>query len=85
MVFQVFFQDSFLPGTILKCDRVVVMPRLHLAKLVKPIPRRFTRENQITFPFCSVNPNTQNLHNEFTEQKRFFTFFTNVAFPLGQY
>ena len=63
MVFQVFFQDSFPPGTILNCDRVVVMPRLHLAKLVKRIPRRFTHETQITFPFCSVIPNTQNLRN----------------------
>ena len=63
MVFQVFFQDSFPPGTILKCDRLVILHRLHLAKLVKPIPRRFTRKTQITFPFCSVNPNTQNLRN----------------------
>ena len=85
MVFQVFFQDSFLPDTILKCDRVVVMPRLHLAKLVKPIPRRFTRENQITFPFCSVNPNTQNLHNEVYGTKKVFHVFTYVALPLGQY
>ena len=63
MVIHVFFQDSFPSGTILKCDHVVVMPRVHLAKLVKRIPRRFTRETLITFPFCSVNPITQDLQN----------------------
>ena len=83
MVFHVFFHDSFHLGTILRCDRVVVMPRMHLAKLVKRIPRRFTRENQITFPFCSVKLHTQDLQNEVYGTKKVFHVFFQDSFHPG--
>ena len=82
-VFHVFCKDCFHPGTLLRCDRVVVMLRLHLAKLVKRIPLRFTRENQITFPLCSVKLHTQDLRNKVYGTKKVFHVFCKDCFHPG--
>ena len=63
-------------GTLLRCDCVVGMLRLHLAKLIKRIPLRFTRENQISFPFSTVNCK---IYGTFYGTKMVFHVFSNIA------
>ena len=76
-----FFLALLPPGTLLRCDRVAVMLRLHSAKLVKRIPLRFTRENQISFPFCSVKRKTQDLRNRVYGTKKVFPRFFLALLP----
>ena len=78
MVFHVFFQHCFPTGTLLMCDHIVFMLRFHLAKLIKRIPLRFTHENQINFPYCSVNCI---INGTFYGTKMVFMGFFNIAPP----
>ena len=85
MVFHVFFNIAS-PWDTIKVQSRCRHASIALAKLIKRIPLRFTQENQISFPFCSVKPSTQGLRNDYyslrnINKKWLSMFYSNIASP----